>query len=352
MPYVSLSGMRTTKRPGKETSCVRRAPLVPIGFFVTWQTMLWPVRSSCSIRASLAAPLRRPRRRLDAVVGCGPFDLVIVEAEVAPVQHGVLRCPDVDEGGLHAGQHVLDPTEVDVPVDLRRVVGRPRDVVLDERAPFEHGDLSGGRADMDNHEVAPEGPAATVGAAPAAAAPVGAATFGPARPPAIGLRTGSSRSARRDWRQWPWAEQLRPQLPARGRPAPFPPVCPPAAPGSGSGPSPGSALRRRGRRSLGSAGVVSGTGPMSSDCSSSARTALQGRVRPARHEVLAHPALRDRGRPGTGIADLRFRRVGFAGGSSVGGSFAAAGAGGPASRPVSPPPPLRADRLRRHRPPT
>ena len=61
MPYVSLSGMSTTKRPGRDTSWVRRAPLVPIGFLVTWQMMLWPVRSNCSIRASLAAPPRRPR---------------------------------------------------------------------------------------------------------------------------------------------------------------------------------------------------------------------------------------------------------------------------------------------------
>ena len=158
--------------------------------------------------------------RFDAVVGCGPFDLVIVEAEVAPVQDGVFRCPDVDEGGLHARKHVLDPTEVDVPVDLGRVVGRPRDVVLDERAPFEHGDLRRRRADVDDHEVAPERPAAAVGPSPARST-VGPSVTGPtvtgptvtgptvtgptvpapsrARP--HGLTTGRSRCGRRDPRR-------------------------------------------------------------------------------------------------------------------------------------------------------
>ncbi len=41
--------MSTTKRPGRETSCVRRAPLAPIGFFVTWQMIVCLALRICSI---------------------------------------------------------------------------------------------------------------------------------------------------------------------------------------------------------------------------------------------------------------------------------------------------------------
>ena len=51
-------------------------------------------------------------------------DVLGVVLHVAPVEHGVLRRADVDERRLHAGQHVLDPAEVDVAVDLADVVGR------------------------------------------------------------------------------------------------------------------------------------------------------------------------------------------------------------------------------------
>jgi hypothetical protein len=62
----------------------------------------------------------------------GPVDL-------AGVQHGVAALADVDEGGLHRGQHVLHPAEVDV-ADQRglRLAG---DVVLDEHLVLEHADL-------------------------------------------------------------------------------------------------------------------------------------------------------------------------------------------------------------------
>ena len=64
-----------------------------------------------------------------------------VVLHVAAVQHGVLRRADVDERGLHAGQHVLHLADVDVAVDLADVVGRAADVVLDQVATLEHGDL-------------------------------------------------------------------------------------------------------------------------------------------------------------------------------------------------------------------
>ena len=49
--------MRTTNRPGRETSCVSRAPLAPMGFFVTWQTISCLFFSSCSMRGRSAAAL-------------------------------------------------------------------------------------------------------------------------------------------------------------------------------------------------------------------------------------------------------------------------------------------------------
>ena len=42
--------MSTTKRPGIETSCVRRAPLWAIGFLVTWQMIICFGLSICSMR--------------------------------------------------------------------------------------------------------------------------------------------------------------------------------------------------------------------------------------------------------------------------------------------------------------
>ena len=50
IPKALLLGTSTAKRPGSETSWVSRAPLAPIGFFVTWQRMVWPGRSTSSIR--------------------------------------------------------------------------------------------------------------------------------------------------------------------------------------------------------------------------------------------------------------------------------------------------------------
>ena len=40
IPKAVELGTMTTKRPGSDTSWVRRAPLAPIGFFVTWQKMV------------------------------------------------------------------------------------------------------------------------------------------------------------------------------------------------------------------------------------------------------------------------------------------------------------------------
>ncbi len=50
MPKAEEFGTMTTKRPGSDTSWVRRAPLAPMGFFVTWHRITWPGRSISSMR--------------------------------------------------------------------------------------------------------------------------------------------------------------------------------------------------------------------------------------------------------------------------------------------------------------
>ena len=93
------------------------------------------------------------------------LDVLGVVLHVAAVEHGVLRRGDVDERCLHAGQHVLHPAEVDVAVDLADVVGRAADVVLDQVAALQHGDLGQVGADLDAHEVAADRAAVALAAA-------------------------------------------------------------------------------------------------------------------------------------------------------------------------------------------
>ena len=105
----------------------------------------------------------------------GRLDVVGVVADVPVVEHGVLGRPDVDEGRLHARQHVLDPSPVDVAVDLGGVVRGPGDVVLDEGPALEQGDLGDLRAHVHADHVAADRLAPPFTAAPAA----------------LGLRTGN-----------------------------------------------------------------------------------------------------------------------------------------------------------------
>ena len=67
------------------------------------------------------------------------FETARVPVDLTGVQDRVATAADVDERGLHAGQHVLHPAEVDV-ARVRRAL-RPRDEVFDEDAVFEDGDL-------------------------------------------------------------------------------------------------------------------------------------------------------------------------------------------------------------------
>ncbi len=138
IPNADELGTITTKRPGRETSWVSRAPFAPMGFFVTWHTIIWPGRKH------LLDPQRA--RRL------GLYVLAVVP-DVAPVENRVLRGVDVDERRFHARKHVLDPPEVDVAVDLARVVRGTRHEVLDERPALEHRDLGGMRPHVDAHQV-------------------------------------------------------------------------------------------------------------------------------------------------------------------------------------------------------
>ena len=82
-----------------------RAPLVFSGSLTTWTTTSWPGLSRSVI--FLPPSLPRPRRGVSTP---GQDDLV-------DVQEPVLVEADVDEGGLEAGQDVVDLALVDVAHD-------------------------------------------------------------------------------------------------------------------------------------------------------------------------------------------------------------------------------------------
>ncbi len=155
--------------------------------------------------------LARPQKLLDPRLGRRRLDVLGVVADVPVVEDGVLRRADVDEGRLHAGQHVLHPPPIDVPVDLGGVVRRPGDVVLDQGPPLEQGDLGHLRADVDADHVAPDGLAPALPPAPA--------SFGPGR--ALGgCRADGGGPARTVPRAAaPLAARTRLRAPAATRPA-------------------------------------------------------------------------------------------------------------------------------------
>ena len=113
------------------------------------------------------------------LLGGSALDVLPVVAHVAPVEDRVLRDADVDEGGLHARQDVLDPAPVDIAVDLIGVVGRAGDEVLHQGAPLEHGDLGHFGLHVDADQV----PAHLLGTSfppVAARSPAAARALGPA----------------------------------------------------------------------------------------------------------------------------------------------------------------------------
>ncbi len=83
--------------------------------------------------------------------GAGPSTSSGAVVHLAGVQDAVAASADVDERGLHAGQHVLDAAQVDVPDHRRRALAR--DVVLHEHILFEDGDLVAVAVLGDHHEL-------------------------------------------------------------------------------------------------------------------------------------------------------------------------------------------------------
>ncbi|CAB4810896.1 unannotated protein [freshwater metagenome] len=92
---------------------------------------------------------------LDTSIGSRAFDIVSIELHVAAIQHCILGRCDIDKGGFHAGQNVLHLAQIDVAVNLGNVIGRTRNVMLDQVSAFEHRDLSGLGTNADRHHVAP-----------------------------------------------------------------------------------------------------------------------------------------------------------------------------------------------------
>ena len=82
-----------------------------------------------------------------------------IELQIGPVQDGVLRGTNVDEGSLHSGKHILHSAEIDVPVDLANRVGRATHVVLDQRSTLQDRDLGSFGPRVHTHEVSAGGSA-------------------------------------------------------------------------------------------------------------------------------------------------------------------------------------------------
>ena len=146
-------------------------------------------------------------------LGAAALDLALVEGDVVAVQHPVLGGADVDEGGLHAraGRSGPCPGRCCRRSGVEVSVG-PGDVVLDQAAALEDGDL-GGDAGPDRTRTSCTG---------RWAGPSGSGPCAARAPP---------RRARRAWLRLPTAGPCRPWRP-RPRPRPRPPE----------------AGRRRGRR--------------------------------------------------------------------------------------------------------
>ena len=145
MPTWSTVGMNTRWRPGSEMYRVVRAPLVLIGSLVTWTTISCPSFSRSSMRAPPPARARRrlrrrrrPSSRLDSARKQA-LEVVGRAAHVRDVQVGALLEADVDERGLHPGEHALDPALVDVAGDAALALALDVELaqvpVLNERDP-------------------------------------------------------------------------------------------------------------------------------------------------------------------------------------------------------------------------
>ena len=76
-----------------------------------------------------------------------PLALELGDDDLVDIEKAVLLEPDLDEGGLHAGKHVVDDPEVDVPGD--RTPLRPLEVHLGHPIVLDHGDALLADVDRD-----------------------------------------------------------------------------------------------------------------------------------------------------------------------------------------------------------
>src|SRR4029079_662142 len=91
--------------------------------------------------------LAGPQHLLDLARAVGPAERGPVD--LTGVQDGVAALTDIDERGLHAGQHVLHPAEVHV-ADQRDLL-LLGDVVLDQDVVLGDGDLGQVATGADHH---------------------------------------------------------------------------------------------------------------------------------------------------------------------------------------------------------
>ena len=80
-----------------------------------------------------------------------PLEASGIPIDLARVEHGVAAATDINEGGFHRRENVLDLTEVNVA--HHRCVRLLRHVVLDEDVVFEHHDLGAARSFAHDHRA-------------------------------------------------------------------------------------------------------------------------------------------------------------------------------------------------------
>ena len=193
-PTWSTVGMKTRKRPGIVTCDVSRAPFVPSGSLTTWTRTSCPSFSRSSIlawglssrewprpdpeptaRTARGARRGRPlppsatgavpgRARLDArrspgaarenrdlvlVAGLEPVELLDGVDDLGDVEERVALEADINEGGLHAGQHLRDPALVDIADHAALTLALDED--LDDLIVFEDRDTRVVVARGDDH---------------------------------------------------------------------------------------------------------------------------------------------------------------------------------------------------------
>ena len=121
--------------------------------------------------------LLAPRDQILDLLAVVPLALELGDDDLVHVEEPVLLEPDLHEGGLHAGKHVVDDPEIDVPCDRSPL--RPLEVHLGHPVVLDHGDalltdvdrdqqlaLGGGQRRPARRLTASLGAAALSGASP------------------------------------------------------------------------------------------------------------------------------------------------------------------------------------------